>query len=470
MSNKVSWIFLAQDQYSAVAAKIAQSTQSVRDKFAGMSAAASKAADDMNTLTARAKKAGEGMISVGKSVSMYVSAPAALFAGAAVRAYDQEAKALAQVEAAIISTGSAAKLNIGELVAEASRLEGKTVFGDDTILKDVTSRLLSFTNITGDTFKRTQEMALDLSTALGKDLGSSALLLGKALDDPVQGLSALSRVGVRMDPAVEEYVKVLWTAGKKAEAQQLVLNVVAKKFGGRADAAARAGLGPLQQLGNAYNNFQENVGKALLNIFLPLINTLKDITLWLNTLSPETAEYVAIVALFLAALGPIIIGLGVLASLLPILSAGVAMLGAAWLFMTGPVGIVIDGVAAMLYLFNKFGSLSPGWQAAAIATGAAITIMTGPLGVIVMAISAVILALKLLWDNWDAVVGKIQAAWDFVTGASAEINGEINSSATSRTAINVNLRAPQGAVDSVKSRTSGNVPGMNVGINMVPAL
>jgi TP901 family phage tail tape measure protein len=41
--------------------------------------------------------------------------------------------------------------------------------------------------------------------------------------------------------------------------------------------------------------------------------------------------------------------------------------------------------------------------------------------------------------------------------------------ASSRTDVNVNLRAPAGAVESVKSSTRGNVPGMNVGVNMAPA-
>jgi hypothetical protein len=444
MSNKVSWIFLAQDQYSAVAAKVAASTQGVRDKFAGMGAAANKAAEDMNALTARAKKASESMVSAGKSMSLYVSAPAALFAAASMRAYDQEAKALAQVEAAIASTGGAAKLSIDDLVAEASRLEGKTVFGDDTILKDVTSRLLAFTNITGDTFKRTQEMALDLSTALGKDLGSSAMMLGKALDDPVQGLTALSKAGVRMDPAVEEYVKVLWTMGKKAEAQQLILNTVAQKFGGRAEAAAKAGLGPLQQLGNSYNNFQENVGKALLRIFTPLINVLKDITDWLNKLSPETTEFVAIVAVLLAALGPVVIGLGALMSLLPVISAGFAALSGAVAFLVGSMNPLVAafmlGAAAGTYIYNTFEPVQ-----------------------------------ILIADMIDGVVGLIDKFTELKDSVSLSgtlgklatffnMSGDINSTTSATADINVNLRAPQGAVESVKSRSSG--AGMNVGVNM----
>jgi len=466
MSNKVSWIFLAQDQYSAVASKVAQSTQAVRDKFTGMGAAANKAATDLLAMQERAKKASENLMKIGKSVSLYVSAPAALFAATSIRAYDQEAQALAQVEAAIASTGGAAKLSIDALTAEASRLEGKTIFGDDTILKDVTSRLLAFTNVTGDTFKRTQELALDLSTALGKDLGSSAMVLGKALDNPVESLTALSRAGVKLDPAVEEYVKVLWTMGKKAEAQEIVLNTVAQKFGGRAEAAATAGLGPLRQLGNAYNNFQEDVGKSLVQVMKPFLQVLTSLVRGLSSLSPETKALLGIFVALLAVIGPVIVLLGQLALAMPLLTLGAAKLGVAFTFMTGPIGMAVMAVGALLYLFSDFGNKSPVWQAAALALGAAITFMLGPIGIISAAITGLILILKYLWDNWEKVIGNIQKAWDFVSGASGEIKGELNTNASSRTDINVNLRAPQGAIDSVKSRTSGDVPGMNVGVNM----
>ncbi len=47
----------------------------------------------------------------------------------------------------------------------------------------------------GDVFDRAQQSALDLSARLGQDLQSSAIQVGKALNDPVKGVTALQRVG-----------------------------------------------------------------------------------------------------------------------------------------------------------------------------------------------------------------------------------------------------------------------------------
>src|SRR4030067_78784 len=119
MTNKVTFLFIAQDKYTAVAKQVAQATQSMREKFAGMSAAASKAAINMKELMDRARKAGEAMVKVGKNISLYVSAPAALFAATSIRAFDQEAVALAKVENAVKSTGGAAELLGADVVCGA---------------------------------------------------------------------------------------------------------------------------------------------------------------------------------------------------------------------------------------------------------------------------------------------------------------------------------------------------------------
>ena len=79
----------------------------------------------------------------------------------------------------------------------ATNLQNKTLFGDEVILKDATAQLLTFTNITGENFGRTQEAALDLATRLDGDLKSASIQLGKALNDPVANLSALSRSGIQ---------------------------------------------------------------------------------------------------------------------------------------------------------------------------------------------------------------------------------------------------------------------------------
>ena len=468
MTNKVTFLFIAQDKYTAVAKQVAQATQSMREKFAGMSAAASKAAINMKELMDRARKAGEAMVKVGKNISLYVSAPAALFAATSIRAFDQEAVALAKVENAVKSTGGAAKLSVAELVAEASKLQSETIFGDETILNSATAQLLTFTNIAGEQFKGAQRAAMDLATMLDGDLKSASIQLGKALNDPVANLSALSRSGIQFTKEQKELINALWGAGMQAEAQTVILKELNKQYGGTAQAAAKAGLGPLRQLGNAFSDFQEKIGSALLDMFSPLIVSLKSLTEWLGTLSPRTTKIIAVMLILAAALGPLIIGLGVLMSMIPFITAGFAAIGAAITFATGPIGMIIVAIglviAAAVYMYSEFEIVRDVVEAVA--------------GAIAATFRAVVSGVMAAWSLVSGIYDKMSAIKtsmeESVTGAMDKVadfmnfGGSMDVNASSRTDINVNLRAPQGAVDSVKSRTNGNVPGMNVGVNMVP--
>jgi hypothetical protein len=115
-----------------------------------------------------------------------------------------------------------------------------------------------------------------MSQALGQDVKSSAIQLGKALQDPIQGVSALQRVGVNFTDAQKEMIKQMVEAGKVEEAQKFILAELKTEFGGAAKAAGETFGGQLAILGNQFGNILEVVGGA----FLP---ALKDLVKWINT-------------------------------------------------------------------------------------------------------------------------------------------------------------------------------------------
>lgn len=114
---------------------------------------------------------------LGKELSLKLTAPLAALGGVSLHLCNIQAKAEAKVQQAIKSTAGAAKLSFEQLKAYASQLQGKTIFGDERILNDSTAQLLTFTNIAGENFKRTQRVALDLSTVLDGDLKSASIQL-----------------------------------------------------------------------------------------------------------------------------------------------------------------------------------------------------------------------------------------------------------------------------------------------------
>lgn len=203
-------------------------------------------------------------------------AKAALSAGAAVmgamsigtvirRAVDEISgaqAAMAQVEAAIASTGGAAGVTKEQISEMASRFQQVTTFGDDAVVS-MSAVLLTFTKIGSETFPRASQAILDLSARMGTDLQSSAVQVGKALNDPIQGITALSRVGVSFTEQQKEVIKHLVETGRVAEAQAVILKELETEFGGSAEAARKTLGGALQALQETIGNVYESIGEGL---------------------------------------------------------------------------------------------------------------------------------------------------------------------------------------------------------------
>lgn len=175
-----------------------------------------------------------------------------------------------QLEQVIKSTGGVAGITAEEADKLATSLSQVTNFTDDTILS-AQNMLLTFTNVGEKVFPRATETILDMSQALGQDTKSSAIQLGKALNDPIKGITALSRVGVTFTQQQKDMIKAMVEAGDIAGAQGVILDELAKEFGGSAKALAD----PAILLQNAWANAKEEVGMAV----IPVLNKLSQIAL-----------------------------------------------------------------------------------------------------------------------------------------------------------------------------------------------
>lgn len=219
------------------------------DKLAKEGAAAEKQADGL------AKK----WTASGKAIGVAIAAGVAV-AGLALRKYFQNTieaeRVQAQLEARIKSTGMAARLSLGDLNKMAAALQFKTSFDDESI-GEVQSLLLTFTKIGRETFPEATEAVLNLSTAMGTDLNSAALQVGKALNDPVKGITALARAGVQFSESQKAIIKDLVKTGDVAGAQTLILKELETQMGGAATAARNTLGGAIKALQNSFDNLLE---------------------------------------------------------------------------------------------------------------------------------------------------------------------------------------------------------------------
>lgn len=450
----VIYNIIAQDKFSRVGNKFAQVAKNIQSKAASMGSMISTVREKFSRLSATVKKAGGDMRKFGKDMNTKASLPAAAFAGNSIRLFDKQAQAVAKVQTLITSTGGSAKLTFQQLSAEASRLQENTIFGDEEILNSVTAQLLTFSNIAGDNFMRTQQAVLDLSTVLDGDLQSASIQLGKALNDPVASLSALSRSGIQFEQSQKDVIKALTESGRLADAQSLILNEINRLYGGTAAAAAKAGAGGIKQLWNILGDLSETIGEQLVVILSPLVSLIKEMALKFNAAPPIVKKVVAVLLLVVTVLGPLIVAIGLVMQFLPVLIAGFAGLAVVVNTALLPILAIGAAFAAAYWIGGKiadFLSESPGlWMA----LGAAVDAFIHPIDTVVALFD------KIMSYDFSGVLGDIKSFFGFGDQAA-----NINATTSSQSKVDVNLNAPAGVVNSVKASSDKGTQ-LNVGTNM----
>jgi phage-related protein len=303
------------------------------------------------------ERTGRQLQRVGTRMTAGLTAPLVGLAYKSVAAQKEQERAIASVSAALESMGDGAGYTLSQLEAMASKLQDKSLYGDEEILSKVTANLLTFGNVQGDVFSRAQQVAVDLSARLGQDLQSSAIMLGKALNDPIQGLTALSRVGVSFTEQQKDQIKAMAEAGDVAGAQALMLAELEKQYSGQAEALASTDSGRITQAWNAIGDAMEKVGAIILPIIADFADYVKGLAEKFQQLSPETQKFIVIGGALAAAIGPVVTALGLMMTALAPM-AGVIMA------IVSPLGLLAAGIAAAgVAIYQNWGSLKEDFPA-----------------------------------------------------------------------------------------------------------
>lgn len=179
----------------------------------------------------------------------------------------------AALNAVLKSTHDAVGMSADQINAMVQNLKNMTGVDDDVILQG-DNMLLTFTNIGKTVFPEASQAMLDMAVAMnhgsleGLDLKDTSIQLGKALDDPIKGITALSRVGVTFTDQQKEQIKAMVDAGNTAGAQKLILKELEREFGGAAAAAGNA---------DPFNKFKlamDDIGKTIGGLLLPPLTAL----------------------------------------------------------------------------------------------------------------------------------------------------------------------------------------------------
>lgn len=148
---------------------------------------------------------------------------------------------LAQATSGITSTGGAANVTADQVEKLAHQIQAYSGYTDDAVVASE-DLLLTFPRVrneagkNNDIFTRSTVAAADLARRGFGDLSSNAKALGKALSDPVAGLTALRRSGITFTQAQRDQIKSLVESNNLLGAQRLILNEVNREAGGSARA------------------------------------------------------------------------------------------------------------------------------------------------------------------------------------------------------------------------------------------
>ena len=218
-----------------------------------------KAIKNLKKVDGQTETTGKMFKALGKTIASAFSTKAMLdFAVKSVQAYNTQKEAVNVLGTVIKSTGAAAWTSSEELERMAQSLQSLTNYGDETIIS-MQSVLLGFKNIKGDSFNSATKAILDMATVMKMDLKSAAQVVGKALDDPANGLDSLRRQGFYFTESQKKLIQSFLDAGDAASAQKVILDELEGVYGGAAEAAKDFST----QVKNSFGDMMEGVGGFL---------------------------------------------------------------------------------------------------------------------------------------------------------------------------------------------------------------
>ena len=322
-----------------------------------------------------------------------------------------EAKESQKVGAAtaqiIKATGGAAKVSADQVGELAGRLSEKAGM-DDELIQTGANLLLTFKNVRNEVgeganiFDRATGAAVDLSAAGFGSVEGASKMLGKALNDPVKGMSALSRAGVTFTAEQKEQVKALVESGDVLGAQKIILGEVEGQVGGVAEATATA----TEKMSVGWANLKETLGTKL----QPVVDGFA--TVMADKVFPAIVDgfnYITDVAIpglkqfgdWFVQNEPIVV---------PMLSG----IGAALLVMVGPQ--IIAGIVSLAG--TMWGAVTAAWAWTA-------ALLANPMTWVAIGIGLVVAGLVLLWRNWDQVTAWVRETWGGFTRWLSDLWGQM---------------------------------------------
>lgn len=296
----------------------------------------------------RLRSFGSTAMRAGRSMTVGLTVPLVGWGALAFQELSEGAEAMGQTRAAIQSTGRAADRSAPQIARLAGRLSEISSIDDEDI-QAALNVLLTFTEVSGDTFDRASMAIVNISTRMGTDLNSAALQVGKALNNPIRGLSSLTRIGVNFTDGQRQQIEAMVAFGNTAGAQRIILQELNREFGHSAEQFGRTPAARLRRLKQRF----EELGASVLKNLMPVLNDMAEAVETLSNrfdeLTPRQQKLVAWALVAAAVLGPLTTTIGALASATKFAATAVVVLGRGLAVLLSPLGLILAAIVALGY-------------------------------------------------------------------------------------------------------------------------
>ena len=381
-----------------------------------------------------AKDAAKGLDETSDSVGKFQSGmakagAAAAVAGGAVLAFGLDAAKAAAEDAkgqAILAT--ALKNSTGARSSDIASVEdwiSKTAAATGVADDQLRPALATLARSTGDVAKSQAAMgvAMDVSAATGKDLGSVSDALAKGFAGNTASLGKLV-------PGLDKATVASGDMNK-------IMAELARTTGGSAAEAANTTEGKMQRMKLAMDETKESIGAALLPALTVLANLLLQVSTWAQDNTTVFLIMMGVVATLAVGVGVLSLAMKVHAAVTTLLTAENWALVAS--ILANPITWIVVGIVALIAVIvvvaTKTQFFQTVWDTAFKAVSDIIqsvygwikqnwplllAILTGPIG----------LAVLFIVNHFDDITGAAKAVWNFLSGAFTTVWDSVKNTAT----------------------------------------
>ncbi len=307
-------------------------------------------------MSGKMQAVGAGMMKVGGALSLAVTAPILLMGKMGMEELNEIQAAHAQTEAAIKNVGAGSLVSAGHIEKQAAALQQLSGF-DDQAVQGAENLLLRFGNLNVKTkegaaaFDRAGKLAVDMGVSMGGP-ESAAKALAKGLADPMNNMAKLGKAAGLTKPQMASLKHEMEAAHSPAQKQAILMSALEQKYNGAGAAAGGTMAAKVAVMKDQLAGAAAGIVSQMLPAMTNLVEFVSKLTAKFSDMSPHAQRITAVLVVIAAAAGPVLIVMGSIATavgaLIPVFAAVGPIATAMWVAITGPIGLVILAILAVV--------------------------------------------------------------------------------------------------------------------------